>query len=222
MKRILEPESMDTTEEASAYDRILAIHTHWLVTPQVKAALQVIGRKEKLTALDIGTGTARIPIEIIKRAPDCKIYCLDTSSHMLKVAAENIKNAGLVDNVILLQANGKILPFKDKSFDMVICASVMHHVRDPVILLNEIQRLIKDNGMILIRDLIRPPSKLILNLYVGIVTLPYNTMMKKECRDSYCAAFTIKEYREIMNRSDMKGARISVSLPSFVTIRSGR
>ena len=218
MKRILEKEIMDTKEEVLAYDKIVRIHDYWMNRPQVKAVLRLLRKKNGISLLDIGTGTARIPIEIAKRKPNCKIHAVDLSLDMLKVGSKNLTEEKLKDKIVLLHADGKQLPFDKGSFDMVICANMLHQLRDPLPLLNEMNRVAKDEGIILIRDLIRPPTKLILNLFVGIFGLPYSRLMKKEYRDSLCAAFTIKEYKEIIAFSDMRGAKMSIEFPHFVSI----
>ena len=45
-------------------------------------------------------------------------------------------------------ADAHCLPFKDKTFDGVIVQAVLEHVLDPKICVNEIARVIKDNGYV--------------------------------------------------------------------------
>ena len=45
-------------------------------------------------------------------------------------------------------ADGHKLPFKDNSFDAVICQAVLEHVSDPVRCVNEIWRVLSPNGII--------------------------------------------------------------------------
>lgn len=42
------------------------------------------------------------------------------------------------------------LPFNDHSFDLVVCAHVLEHVRNPVQILNEIKRVAKDQAIIIL------------------------------------------------------------------------
>ena len=42
-----------------------------------------------------------------------------------------------------VQISGKELPFKDKEFDFVIASHVLEHVNDPVLFLEELQRVAK-------------------------------------------------------------------------------
>jgi len=67
------------------------------------------------------------------------------------------------------------------------------------------KRVVKDDGAILIRDLIRLP-KLIIPLHVHILGLPYNKLMKKEYRDSIKAALSIDEWEDIFLKSSISKA----------------
>ncbi len=44
--------------------------------------------------------------------------------------------------------DGKIIPFSDNNFDVVICTQVLEHVEDPIFLLQEINRILKPGGKI--------------------------------------------------------------------------
>ena len=59
------------------------------------------------------------------------------------------------------------MPYPDLEFDMVISNSLVHHLPEPLSLFQEIKRLIKMDGAILIRDLIRPENDRIVNELVA-------------------------------------------------------
>lgn len=169
MKRILEPEVMQTIEEVEAFDKI-ATKVGWaLHNPVVKLFLSMIEAKhQSISVLDIGTGTASVPLKIIEKRKDLKIYGLDFSANMLKTALEKI-NPLISKNIILIQADAKRLPFKNHCFDAVISSNFFHHLASPLPVLEEINRVVKTDGLVLIRDMIRPPARFILNLLVWVV-----------------------------------------------------
>jgi len=53
-------------------------------------------------------------------------------------------------NYIKVDLNGKILPFKDKTFDAINCSAVLEHLFYPLELLKEMKRILKDDGILLI------------------------------------------------------------------------
>lgn len=217
MERILEREAMDTFEEALAYDRIVGIYGSVMNVPHIANVKKFI-KRENTTILDIGTGPGLIPIGIAREEKKCKIYAIDISSHMLKVAHEKIEREGLDNRIILQRADAKFLPFKDNSFDIVSCCNVLHHFKDPIPVLNEMARVVKRDDTILIRDLIRPPLKLLLNFIVTFFGMSYDEVMKKEYRDSLCASFTMDEIKSIISCSNIKRAKVNFRFPHFVDI----
>ena len=87
--------------------------------------------------LDIGTGTAHIPVSILKKkGEDVEIIAVDISLASVKIAKKNISKYG---NVHLLRADGYNLPFKDSSFNEVIVRLAPHSIR-------EAYRVLKENG----------------------------------------------------------------------------
>ena len=166
----------------------------------------------------MGTGTARIPIGIAENEPDCKVYAIDLSLTMLKFAQENIqeniKNKGLEDKITFLLADAKLLPFKDNSFDLVLCSNLLHHLDDPTLVLNEMNRVAKKTeGEVFIRDLIRPP-RWIAKLCVRIFGMFYDEAIKKDYWNSLCAAFSLKEFKQLVGN----WANIAINFPHYVTI----
>jgi ubiquinone/menaquinone biosynthesis C-methylase UbiE len=56
----------------------------------------------------------------------------------------------ITDQLVL--GNSQQLPFEDKSFDLVFCRSLLHHLPDPEIAIKEIVRVLKLNGEIVLVD----------------------------------------------------------------------
>ena len=81
-------------------------------------------------------------------APKSKsIIATDFSSKMLKRAKKKCKN---FNNVEFMNANIMKLDFDDNSFDIVIAANVIHLLDDPIKAINELDRVCKENGKIII------------------------------------------------------------------------
>ena len=75
--RVLEPEVMDTDEDARAYDSM----DHAAVNAAFCDAL--LSHNPGLAyALDVGTGTCLLPIELCRRAPAARIKAIDLSAAM--------------------------------------------------------------------------------------------------------------------------------------------
>ena len=128
---------MDEAEEAVGYDKESRIYKKWMVDPQVRNVVSVIRKNTTQSPsgepmlLDVGCGTARVPIGVAQKVTQCKIWALDLSENMLKVASGNIKEKGLEERISLVEADGENIPFQDNFFDVVMCSNMLHHQRDP-------------------------------------------------------------------------------------------
>ncbi|MBI4547478.1 MAG: methyltransferase domain-containing protein [Ignavibacteriae bacterium] len=203
LKRILEPEVMDTWEDAVEYD---AMDHEEVNTAFARRALE-LGPPSGLV-LDGGTGTARIPILMVQENPNLQIIGIDLSNNMLKVGETNINDVGLAGSISLHLVDAKDLPYPDNHFDMVISNSLIHHVPDPMPFLREINRVVKANAAILIRDLIRPEHQKAVDMLVKKYAADCTHRQRKLFQDSLMAAFTIEEVEGMLLESGIRGAQV--------------
>ncbi|NES93171.1 class I SAM-dependent methyltransferase, partial [Okeania sp. SIO2B9] len=108
-----------------------------------------IGPKKGLV-LDVGTGTARIPILICQQQPEWQIIGIDLSKNMLTIGERNIEKAKLQSQVKLELVDAKKLPYSEHSFDMVISNSIVHHLSEPLLFFQEVKRVLQPQGGIFI------------------------------------------------------------------------
>jgi ubiquinone/menaquinone biosynthesis C-methylase UbiE len=195
LTRILEPEVMDTDQDAREYDAM----DHAAVNAQfVTDLLRALEDLPFLRVLDLGAGTAQIPIELCRRAAHIHVTAVDAAESMLGLAAENIAAADLDDRIEPVMADAKVLPFKPGRFPVVISNSILHHIAEPQQVIAEALRVAEPGGLQFHRDLCRPDDDAQLNrlvlTYAGAAT-PYQ---QKLFADSLRAALTLSEMRELV------------------------
>lgn len=197
LARVLEPEVMDTADEARDYDAM----DHVDVNTRFCEDLVAFGAPPS-RILDVGTGTARIPIEICQRAPGVEVVAIDLAEHMLSLARENVARAGLSNRVHLAKVDAKALPYADGEFGATVSNSIVHHIPEPAQVLAEMWRVTARGGFVFVRDLHRPSSEAevdrLVALYGGQPPADPRAMAAFEnqralFRASLCAALTIDE-----------------------------
>ena len=94
--------------------------------------------------LDVGTGTAHIPLEIVKRSKWLRFVALDLSSASVKIAKKNVEVANYVKNIFIVRADGYNLPFRDFCFAEVIIRLAPHSIK-------EAYRVLKTDGWYILR-----------------------------------------------------------------------
>ncbi|OKH39459.1 SAM-dependent methyltransferase [[Phormidium ambiguum] IAM M-71] len=203
MQRVLEPEVMDSWEEAVAYD---AMDFTEVNAAFAQKAIELAPKVAKV--LDLGTGTARIPLLLSQQRPQWQIIAIDLAENMLKIGAEHIKKAGLQKQITLELVDAKRLPYPNQYFDLVISNSLFHHLPDPLPFLQEINRVLKPKGALLIRDLIRPANQEILHSLVESIGTEYDAHQKQLFADSLHAAFTIDEVNQLILQVGLQDVKI--------------
>ena len=203
MQRVLEPEVMDSWEEAVAYDAMDFTEVNAAFAQRAIALAPTAAK-----VLDAGTGTARIPLLLCQQRPQWQITGIDLAENMLKIGAEHIKNAGLQQQIVLELVDAKQLPYPNAHFDLVISNSLIHHLPDPLPFLQEIKRVLKPQGAILIRDLIRPANQETLDALVESIGTEYDSHQKQLFADSLHAAFTLDEVNQLISQAGLQNFKI--------------
>jgi phosphatidylethanolamine/phosphatidyl-N-methylethanolamine N-methyltransferase len=93
--------------------------------------------------LDIGTGTGLIPFYICTKVSN--VTATDISPEMIHIANQKKKKLN-IQNIDFQIQDSYNLTFPDKSFDIVIASNLLHILYNPDKPLNEIKRILKDNG----------------------------------------------------------------------------
>ena len=96
--------------------------------------------------LDIGCGRAIDAVELANKGGRC--LGLEPSRKMLNHAREYINNNGM--EVSLVQGAGESLPFKNNSFDRVMCKGALDHFPAPGKAIEEMARVLKQQGKAII------------------------------------------------------------------------
>ena len=201
MNRIVEQEVMDTAEAAEAYDAM----AHGEVDNAFVERVLALGAKDG-HFLDVGTGPAQIPILLAQRCPDIRITAIDLSKEMLNIAKRHVAAAELAARITLEHVDAKALPYPDNTFDGLISNSIVHHIHDSLRALQEMSRVVKPGGLVLIRDLVRPETPEEAQAFVDKYAAEDTPYQQKLYYDSFLAAFTIAEVNEMLEDMDLPRA----------------
>ncbi len=117
------------------------------------------------TLLDVATGTADMSILAARMKAAQKITGIDISPGMLKIALQKIQKLGYQDKITLQEGDAATINFAQNSFDAVIVAFGVRNFEDLESGLQEIKRVLKPGGHLLVLEFSRPPNRPVNFLY---------------------------------------------------------
>jgi len=144
------------------------------------------------TVLDMGCGFGGSLLFIAEQFPGAICTGIDLSDPLLKMAVEKCGEMKLTDRVEFKKMDVQKLEYEDNTFDAVINLNMVHLVNDPVIMLNELARVIKPDGHYFIADLRRS--------WLGI--------FEKEIK----SAFSVTEAMKLLQNSKLSGGQMKNDL----------
>jgi ubiquinone/menaquinone biosynthesis C-methylase UbiE len=210
LQRILEPEFMDTVDAAIAYDSMDHADVNRIfVTDLLDEARDLLADASRpAEVLDLGTGTAQIPIELCRRSDGVRVLAVDAATSMLDAAIANIDIASLRDRIRLAHVDAKQLPYDAGRFPIVMSNSIVHHIPDPLDVLREAVRVAAGGGLVFFRDLLRPPDESAVERLVTEYAGTADQTQQKMFADSLSAALTLDEVRSLVAQLGFAGETV--------------
>jgi ubiquinone/menaquinone biosynthesis C-methylase UbiE len=205
LDRILEPEVMDSAVEAADYDAMDHAEVNGRFVEDLLAAIsnsELRLQDSEVDILDLGTGTALIPIELCAKHRNCRIMAADAAISMLELARYNVEVNSLTERIELAHVDAKKLPFGDAMFDVVMSNSIIHHIPEPIHVLRGAVRVAKAGGLLFFRDLLRPETDELLQDLVSVYTAGANLNQQRLFAESLHAALSIDEIRSLITSLD--------------------
>ena len=114
--------------------------------------------------LELGAGSCWFSA-LVSKIPKVKnVYALDISKELLETIGNKIiiDLKGNKEKIKFVNADFHKLPFNDNKFDTIICDASFHHAHNLPVLLEETNRVLKNNGFLIA---IREPVKSLLYRY---------------------------------------------------------
>ncbi len=160
-------------------------------------------------ALEIGMGPGYLGLEWLAKTQNTGLTGIDISEYMVRIAEKNSREYGFTDKrVKYIHGDAHQLPFDNNTFDNVFSNATLHELSDPVMVFNEIYRVLKPGGKYYISDLRRDMNPVI------------RYFMKKSTKSpglvsglisSIKASYTRREAEYLLVNTDLKVYKITTN-----------
>ena len=168
------------------------------------------GPDQKVRILDVATGSADFPLEILRWVDrvnrergwqwDVRVVGVDLHTETLAAASQEIQKVGMEAGarIALVQGDALALPFPDASFDYAICSMFLHHLGEDGVarVLAGMNRVTRRG--IIAADLLRHRRAY---AWISLLTLFSNPMVRHDARVSVRQAFTKAEVLGLRERA---------------------
>jgi len=105
--------------------------------------------------LDSGCGFGGTLIYLAERFPEAELFGVDLSEPLLEIARNDASSRNVADRLKFEKADVHNLPYVDDYFDVVLNINMLHLVTDPEKMLNELERVLRKHGDLIIADIRR-------------------------------------------------------------------
>ena len=140
------------TDQQARYDRVARGYARWWAPVLRPTAIQVLDRVDPVVAaggrhlLDLGTGTATLAIEAVRRWPTVEVVGIDASTEMAAAAgreADRLLHPADRHRFSTRVAFADELPFEDASFDAAMSSFVLQLVPSRAAVMDELWRVLR-------------------------------------------------------------------------------
>lgn len=167
-----------------------------------KALSRHIRPGEGAWILDAATGTGEICLESCTCWPGVRAVGVDFSPRMLAVAKKKIASRALKNRISLTLGDGRLLPIKDDSMDIVTMAFGIRNITERCRVLAEFMRVLKPGGRLLIMEFGFPDHPFLgplYRFYFERILPPLGNMIS---RTDYAYTYLAHSVREFPDEGD--------------------
>ena len=208
MKRIPEPELMDSEAQTLAYAQAEFSEPNQLFVDRFQSAFPDL--PDSGLGADLGCGPGDITLRLAHMLPGWLWHGVDAGPNMLKLAARALGDSGLAARVELLCHR---IPDPDlgvERYQAVVSNSLLHHLPAPDSLWTTVRQLAGPGASVMTMDLIRPDSRDQAQALVDQHAPDEPELLRKDFYNSLCASYTLAELQQQLAAAQLDHFRLEI------------
>jgi len=195
-----------------------------------RIGIKSLGEVNPANILDIATGTGDMAIKAYRLLKPERIVGIDISEGMMKVAAGKVRKAELSEKILFEKQDCTDLQFDDGSFDAAMIAFGIRNFADLDKGLQEISRVLRPGGKLMILELSTPehfPMKQAYKLYSKLVISKVGRIVSKSKAAYDYLPESVAQFpqnammRDILEKNGYRGAQYRKLTLGICTLYTG-
>ncbi|MEN8169895.1 MAG: class I SAM-dependent methyltransferase [Pseudomonadota bacterium] len=191
LPRTPEADLMEDMEQARAYAFADFDEPHNHFIELIKEHFP--GEEFDCLVLDLGCGTADICQRFAAAFPKMRMHGVDGSEAMLHFARINIDAVRLHEQIRLFKRTLPVENLPKEQYSAIICNSLLHHLKDPMVLWQSIKQFAAPGAPVFVMDLMRPESNQQVESLTQLHAKNEPTVLQQDFNNSLHAAYTPEE-----------------------------
>ncbi len=210
MKRIVEPELMDTPAQARAYAGADFEAPHSRLVDLFRARFP--DAPAAAAALDLGCGPGDVAMRFTVAFPGWRIDGVDGSPAMIEAAGIcRARHPGGSDRVALLHGRLPDCDLPRARYDVILSNSLLHHLHEPAVLWRSVRRWAAPGAPVFVADLRRPADEAEARRITALYTRGEPDVLRNDFHHSLLAAFEPDEIRAQLRDAGL--GHLAIELP---------
>ena len=201
MKRIPEPELMDSEAQTQAYAGAEFSEPNQLFIDRFRSSfadLPVSG-----LGADLGCGPGDITLRLAQMLPGWRWHGIDAGPNMLKLAEQALAETPLSEQVELLCHRIPDPELGERGYQALVSNSLLHHLPAPDSLWITIRQMAAAGARVMVMDLIRPDSTELAQALVDQHAAGEPDILREDFYNSLCAAYTVNELKQQLTANQL-------------------
>ena len=181
----------------------------------IKYILKKYKKFKNVSVLDLGCGPGYITIALAKARPDWKITAVDYSQYMIEFAIKSAEISKV--NIKFINSKAEDVNLESNQFDLIISHYSFSEFEDAKKVLINIVNSVKNKAYFEMVDVLRPKSRLYMNIITKLSSFFYGEKFNQQYIDSLKGAYSLEELKNHFNFCKLNKAEFKFSLPSRIS-----
>lgn len=166
---------------------------HVLNDPWYQTVMRLLPNLSNKKVLEIGAGRGAFAIWMAQQYPSALITATDFSERAIAIARNKVYDS-TYDNLSFEVANAESLQYPDKYFDFIISCETMEHVLNPQAMANEMHRVLKPGGSVILTTENYLNGMLLAWLKAWLTKRPFNSGSGIQPHENFFVFFKVANY----------------------------